>query len=67
MGIAIHTLTPSAGQGWCWEMEQSSSRDATSSPDQWVLHMRAIQTILTMRGGVGALDSNMPLRHWLYL
>ena len=48
-------------------MEQLSSRDATSSPDQWVLHMRAIQTILTMRGGVGALDSNMPLRHWLYL
>ena len=67
MGIAIHTLTPSAKQGWCWEIEQSSSRDGASAPDQWALHMRAIRTILTKRGGVGALDSNVTLRHWLYL
>lgn len=67
MGIAVHTLTPSAHQGWCWEIEQPSSRDGTNSPDQWVLHMRAISTILRMRGGVAALDSNVPLRHWLYL
>lgn len=67
MGIAIHTLTPSVNQGWCWEVEQSIVRDGASSPDQWTLHMRAIQTILAGRGGVESLHSNLTLRHWLYL
>lgn len=67
MGIAIHTLTPSVNQGWCWEVEQSITPDGASSSDQWTMHMRAIQTILAGRGGVESLRPNLTLRHWLYL
>lgn len=65
MGIAIHTLTP-AEQGWCWETAQSKQLSNEVSVDQFVLHFRALKSILDSRGGVETI-SNRVLRHWLYM
>jgi hypothetical protein len=67
LGIAMHTLTRSATQGWCWELTHSSPRRNEGSTDQWALHLRALKTILNHRGGVESIDSNFGLRHLLYL
>lgn len=74
LGIALHSLTPavpgksSRASHWCWERVTFNAHIGdVLVPDQWCLHMKAIQVILDSRGGMSSLDQNRSLRHWLYL
>lgn len=68
MGMAVHALTASTTHhGWCWEVAQPRSPKDGDNTDQFLLHFRALRTILNGRGGVETIAANRALRHLLYM
>ena len=68
MGMAVHALSaPTNHHGWCWEKAHAQPLKDGESPDPFLLHFQALQTILDGRGGVETISDNRALRHLLYM